>query len=183
MRKNADEISLSEERLEDEKARLESLESNANKRVKDLDNKKASIRTETVNIENLKQELIESGLLDANGQNITDEFQLKGVAREIHSEIKRMDDLIKANTGGAREINSGLAAAHQERSQAQQERDRLSGKIKYLDTPRSQKMEKLKEREADTFQAVTWIQNNSQKFKQAVFEPVALEINVEDKRY
>ena len=176
-------MEVSEERLEEEKTKLDSLESNAKKRVKELDRKKASIRTDTVDIENLKQELIEAGVFDANGHTIKDERLQKGEFGKILSELNRMKDLIHANMNRASEVSSGLHVAHKERSLVQQDRDRLSGKIKSLDDFRHQKLDKLKGRDEDTFKAVTWIQNNKQKFRNTVYEPVALEINVPDKRY
>lgn len=180
MKKICESICANEDRLENEKARLDSLESTVNKRLADLDKLKAGIRRETVTIENLKQELIEDGLLDSNGQ---DESCAKGRSAAISSELERINSLILENVNRTSEIHGIMSEAVNERNFIQQQRDKLLSTIKQLDDSRHQKMEQLNLKDQHTYEAVKWIQMNRAKFKQAVFEPVALEINVPDKRY
>jgi flagellar motility protein MotE (MotC chaperone) len=148
----------------------------------DLDKRNAYIRTETVNMENLKQELIEDGILDVNGQFIKDEKRLKGEAGKLYAEVTRIRNLSAENQYRASEIKSALDVANRERLQQLQTSDNLAAKLKSLDDSRQQKMDNLEQRSEDTYKAVSWIQSNKQKFKKTVFEPVALEINVLDKR-
>lgn len=180
LKKLCDSINASEERLYNEKAKLGSLESTINKRLQELDGLKIKNRREAVIIENLKQELIEDGLLDKDGK---DELKSRGKAAAIQSDKDRIKSLIDQNYERITEIQRSRGDAIQERTHVQQQRDKILQRLKQLDDSRHSKMEELRQRDEDTYNAVRWIQNNKSKFKNTVFDPVALEINVSDKRY
>jgi hypothetical protein len=48
---------------------------------------------------------------------------------------------------------------------------------------RKQRLEKLKERDPDTFKAVQWLEMNRDKFTGQVHEPVLLAMNLKDSNY
>lgn len=48
---------------------------------------------------------------------------------------------------------------------------------------RKQRLEKLRERDPDTFKAVQWLEKNRDKFTGQVHEPVLLAMNLKDTNY
>ncbi|KAG5440223.1 hypothetical protein PCANB_001793 [Pneumocystis canis] len=61
--------------------------------------------------------------------------------------------------------------------------DQAQNRLAYLDNIREQRLQWLKQNDRDVFDAVTWLSNNRNKFKDHVYEPVYLEINVKDLKY
>jgi chromosome segregation ATPase len=56
-------------------------------------------------------------------------------------------------------------------------------RLQDLQNVRKQRLEKLKEKDLDTFKAVQWLEENRDKFMGPVYEPMLLEINIKDPRY
>jgi hypothetical protein len=52
-----------------------------------------------------------------------------------------------------------------------------------LQNVRKQRLEKLKERDLDTYKAVEWLAKNRDRFTGNVYEPIVLEMNVKDPGY
>lgn len=52
-----------------------------------------------------------------------------------------------------------------------------------LDNIREQRLQWLKQNDRDVYDAVIWLSNNRNKFKDHVYDPVYLEINVKDLKY
>ncbi|KAG5520093.1 hypothetical protein PMAC_001169 [Pneumocystis sp. 'macacae'] len=59
----------------------------------------------------------------------------------------------------------------------------VQNKLSDLDNIREQRLEWLKQNDRDTYDAVIWLSNNRDKFKDYVYEPVYLEVNVKDLKY
>ena len=174
-------ISVSDGRLYDEKSNITSLESKVNKRVAEIDSLKANIRRETLTVENMLQELIEDGVLNDDGQN---ESVPKGKVAQLISEQDRIKAILLENINHISELHRQRSEATNDRNRIQQQRDRIANNLNNLDDSRHQKLQQFNSsRDRDTYEAVRWLQANKMKFKQAVFEPVALEINVADKKY
>lgn len=56
-------------------------------------------------------------------------------------------------------------------------------RLQDLQNVRKQRLEKLKEKDLDTFKAVQWLEENRDRFTGPVYEPMLLEINIKDPRY
>jgi len=52
-----------------------------------------------------------------------------------------------------------------------------------LQNVRKQRLEKLREKDLDTYKAVQWLEKNRDRFTGNVYEPILLELNVRDSRY
>uniref|UniRef100_A0A8C0LRT0 Structural maintenance of chromosomes protein 5 n=1 Tax=Canis lupus dingo TaxID=286419 RepID=A0A8C0LRT0_CANLU len=62
------------------------------------------------------------------------------------------------------------------------EKERKSDNIVRFDNLMNQKEDKLRQRYRDTYDAVLWLRNNRDKFKQRVCEPIMLTINMKDNK-
>ena len=55
----------------------------------------------------------------------------------------------------------------------------VSGRIKELEDMNNQRMKYLRERYRDTFNAVMWLRNNKDKFKDTIHEPILLQVRIQ----
>ncbi|KAM4876295.1 structural maintenance of chromosomes protein 5 isoform 2-T2 [Thomomys bottae] len=69
-----------------------------------------------------------------------------------------------------------------EREALEKEKQNVDGHITCFDNLMHQKEDKLRQRFRDTYDAVVWLRNNRDKFKQRVCEPIMLTINVKDNK-
>ncbi|KTW32059.1 DNA repair ATPase SMC5 [Pneumocystis jirovecii RU7] len=61
--------------------------------------------------------------------------------------------------------------------------NQVQNKLYDLDNIREQRLQWLKQNDRDVYDAVIWLSNNRNKFKDHVYDPVYLEINVKDLKY
>ena len=52
-----------------------------------------------------------------------------------------------------------------------------------MENVRSQRLDMLQRRDRDTFSAIQWLRENQQLFRQPILEPVAVLVNIKDRRY
>ncbi|XP_048188729.1 structural maintenance of chromosomes protein 5 isoform X2 [Perognathus longimembris pacificus] len=69
-----------------------------------------------------------------------------------------------------------------ERETLEKEKQNVDGHIIRFDNLMHQKEDKLRQRFRDTYDAVLWLRNNRDKFKQRVCEPIMLTINMKDNK-
>lgn len=55
--------------------------------------------------------------------------------------------------------------------------------LKKLGDMRKQRLEKVRQRNRDVYEAVIWLQENQHRFKQPILEPIMLQVNVRDQAY
>lgn len=75
---------------------------------------------------------------------------------------------------------SEIIDKHKERETLEKERKSVNDQIVQFDNLMNQKEDKLRQRYRDTYDAVLWLRNNRDKFKQRVYEPIMLMINMKD---
>ncbi|XP_068408421.1 structural maintenance of chromosomes protein 5 isoform X3 [Eschrichtius robustus] len=71
---------------------------------------------------------------------------------------------------------------HRERETLEKEKKSVDDHIVRFDNLMNQKEDKLRQRYRDTYDAVLWLRNNRDKFKQRVCEPIMLTINMKDNK-
>lgn len=59
----------------------------------------------------------------------------------------------------------------------------LSESLQDLQDVRTQRLEKLREKDPDTYKAVQWLESNRSRFRGSVYDPILLEMNLKDPRY
>ncbi|XP_044121859.1 structural maintenance of chromosomes protein 5 isoform X2 [Neovison vison] len=69
-----------------------------------------------------------------------------------------------------------------EKESLEKERKSVGDNIVRFDNLMNQKEDKLRQRYRDTYDAVLWLRNNRDKFKQRVYEPIMLTINMKDNK-
>ncbi|XP_027795950.1 structural maintenance of chromosomes protein 5 isoform X2 [Marmota flaviventris] len=69
-----------------------------------------------------------------------------------------------------------------ERETLEKEKKNVDDHIQRFDNLMNQKEDKLRQRYRDTYDAVLWLRNNRDKFKQRVCEPIMLTINMKDNK-
>ncbi|XP_045436088.1 structural maintenance of chromosomes protein 5 isoform X6 [Pipistrellus kuhlii] len=69
-----------------------------------------------------------------------------------------------------------------ERETLEKEKKSVNDQIVQFDNLLNQKEDKLRQRYRDTYDAVLWLRNNRDKFKQGVYEPIMLMINMKDNK-
>ncbi|XP_054439010.1 structural maintenance of chromosomes protein 5 isoform X2 [Pteronotus mesoamericanus] len=75
---------------------------------------------------------------------------------------------------------SEIIDKHKDRETLEKERKSVNDKIIQFDNLMNQKEDKLRQRYRDTYDAVLWLRHNRDKFKQRVYEPIMLTINMKD---
>lgn len=74
-----------------------------------------------------------------------------------------------------RELCEGeIIDKHKERETLEKEKKSVNDQIVQFDNLMNQKEDKLRQRYRDTYDAVLWLRNNRDKFKQGVYEPIML---------
>ncbi|KAM5261465.1 structural maintenance of chromosomes protein 5 isoform 3-T3 [Hipposideros larvatus] len=71
---------------------------------------------------------------------------------------------------------------YKERDTLEKEKKSVNDQIVQFDNLMNQKEDKLRQRYRDTYDAVLWLRNNRDKFKQGVYEPIMLMINMKDNK-
>ncbi|KAM9641910.1 structural maintenance of chromosomes protein 5 isoform 2-T2 [Trichechus inunguis] len=77
---------------------------------------------------------------------------------------------------------SEIIDKRRERETLEKEKKSVCDLIKRFDNLMNQKEDKLRQRYRDTYDAVLWLRNNREKFKQRVCEPIMLTINMKDNK-
>ncbi|XP_066113209.1 structural maintenance of chromosomes protein 5 isoform X2 [Saccopteryx bilineata] len=77
---------------------------------------------------------------------------------------------------------SEIVDKHKERETLEKEKKSVNDQIVQFDNLLNQKEFKLRQRYRDTYDAVLWLRSNKDKFKQGVYEPIMLTINMKDNK-
>ncbi|KAM8803761.1 structural maintenance of chromosomes protein 5 isoform 2-T2 [Rhynchonycteris naso] len=77
---------------------------------------------------------------------------------------------------------SEIVDKHKERETLEKEKKGVNDQIVQFDNLLNQKEFKLRQRYRDTYDAVLWLRSNKDKFKQGVYEPIMLTINMKDNK-
>ncbi|XP_008568269.1 PREDICTED: structural maintenance of chromosomes protein 5 [Galeopterus variegatus] len=93
----------------------------------------------------------------------------------ITNDLRRIQD--------EKEVCEGeIIDKQRERESLEKEKKSVHDHIVRFDSLMNQKEDKLRQRYRDTYDAVLWLRNNRDKFKQRVFEPIMLMINMKDNK-
>ncbi|XP_042555282.1 structural maintenance of chromosomes protein 5 isoform X2 [Dipodomys spectabilis] len=155
--------------------------------------KQELIEKKDKNIEDLQQELIVK-------QNAEHDLQrrisnARKMIEDLQNELKTAENCenlqpqIDAITNDLRRIQDekGLCEGEiidkrRERETLEKEKQNVDGHITRFDNLMHQKEDKLRQRFRDTYDAVLWLRNNRDKFRQRVCEPIMLTINMKDNK-
>lgn len=94
---------------------------------------------------------------------------------DITNDLRRVQDEKES-------CESEIIDKHKERETLEKEKRSVHEQIVQFDNLMNQKEDKLRQRYRDTYDAVLWLRNNRDKFKQRVYEPIMLTINMKDNK-
>jgi len=135
-------------------------------------------------IESKKRDLIEKGIIDENGEELTS----KGNQNDKSTELGRIQFELeeKAQTlfdidSEVRSIQSREQEIRQQNIVYNEEIDRIRRQLSDLDNIRNQRLNLLQRFHNPTFNAYQWLEKNRNMFNMKVFAPVVIEINPKNK--
>lgn len=165
---------------QDQRAALESLAINARERAKKLSRLETDITRKEVTLEEMEQSLQEDGVITQNGQvQIEPSGRLAKVVAGIEEKVNAVKDIV-LKIG---EIHDQLRDAKSEEYQVLRRKNQLTDQLSKLDDSRNRKLQSLNNQyNQDTYKAIMWLSENRSRFREKVFEPILLEINVTDKK-
>uniref|UniRef100_A0A452R2U6 Structural maintenance of chromosomes protein 5 n=1 Tax=Ursus americanus TaxID=9643 RepID=A0A452R2U6_URSAM len=107
---------------------------------------------------------------------------------DLQNELKSAENCenlqpqIDAITNDLRRVQDEKALCEGEVIDKRGEKESVGDNIVRFDNLMNQKEDKLRQRYRDTYDAVLWLRNNRDKFKQRVCEPIMLTINMKDNK-
>ncbi|EMR11466.1 hypothetical protein PNEG_00481 [Pneumocystis murina B123] len=127
-------------------------------------------------IKELKETIayMESRISDKPSENYMDDIldklnEVNGHLKMVRKELQDLNIIIGEHMNRVKESKVALK--------------QVQNKLDDLDNVREQRLQWLKQNDRDVFDAVIWLSNNRNKFKDHVYEPVYLEISVRDLKY
>ncbi|KAH8548434.1 P-loop containing nucleoside triphosphate hydrolase protein [Umbelopsis sp. PMI_123] len=148
--------------ISDSKSKILTIKQRAEPRAQTIADLKATIqRLETI---------LAVGPPDADTSQIQLEIdELSSRSREIVDDLSEVVDSQRDHERQSRKIDQAV--------------DIKKRQLADLQNVRKQRLEKLKERDLDTYKAVEWLAKNRDRFTGNVYEPIVLEMNVKDPGY
>ncbi|XP_048583434.1 structural maintenance of chromosomes protein 5 [Nematostella vectensis] len=117
------------------------------------------------------------------------ERQIQGYETELERlpDPAELQPKIEEISGNARQLNRQITALQQEGQQLNRNREQLKlqardiqSRLHRLEDMRNQRLELLRTRFKDTYNAVMWLRDNQDKFSQPVHEPIMLQVNMKN---
>jgi structural maintenance of chromosomes protein 5 len=126
----------------------------------------------------MTENMLKRGLIDENGARRTGP-ELQSINEELESYQEELDE-IKLKV---RRHRSEVDELSNDSMSLRRQRESIARQMTGLNDVRNQRMAFLEKNDSHLFQATTWLQQNRDKFRQQVFDPVMLELNMKDPRY
>ncbi|KAM4051604.1 structural maintenance of chromosomes protein 5 isoform 2-T2 [Anomaloglossus baeobatrachus] len=111
--------------------------------------------------------------------------ELKSLANQdsLQPEIDSIARELRSIQDEKSNVESDMSDVRMERQNLEREKREKSNRIKQFDNLLNLKEEKLQKRFADTYNAVLWLRENKERFKNHVCLPIMLEINVKNHQH
>nr|XP_033780573.1 structural maintenance of chromosomes protein 5 [Geotrypetes seraphini] len=147
---------------------------------KQIDDVQHSLRMKRDEESNREKRIITTHKMIEDWQN---ELNTIGNCEHLQPEIDSLNTELRSIQEDKVNIDSEISDLNQERYYLEKEIISNTNRIKQLDNLMNLKEEKLRGRFRDTYNAVLWLRENSNRFKQSVCKPIMLEINMKDQRH
>ncbi|KAG8455241.1 hypothetical protein GDO86_001439 [Hymenochirus boettgeri] len=173
VREKANEIKETSQKCKQKQDDLERKDTEINNIQHSLGMKRAEEQDRQKKISNI-QKMIEDW---------TNELSTIGNQEDLQPEINRIENEIRHIQNERANNESEMSDIKMERQSLEREKRDKSNRITQLDNLMNLKEEKLRKMFSDTYNAVVWLKENSDKFKKCVCKPIMLEINVKDQNH
>lgn len=114
----------------------------------------------------------------ASERGLGPEPEVQGEIEELNAQIQRLNQASRADRNEAESLKTYLDTKKSEHLRKKEEIERLDSEIGRLSDFKTARMQVLKQRNPDAYDAVMWLKDNRDKFEKPVFNPVFLEVQV-----
>ncbi|XP_028349687.1 structural maintenance of chromosomes protein 5 isoform X4 [Physeter macrocephalus] len=115
-------------------------------------------------------------------EDLQNELKTKENCENLQPEIDAITNDLRRVQDEKALCEGEIIDKRRERETLEKEKKSVDDHIVRFDNLMNQKEDKLRQRYRDTYDAVLWLRNNRDKFKQRVFEPIMLTINMKDNK-
>ena len=161
---------------------LNGLEKKRREQQRELDKKKAILEKLVDELEPLRKQVYENGMINAQGEPLIQD-EPRGRYAEIQKEEQELHTLLSSIQEQITAVRDRQTNLHNDASRCRQKLESKDMEIQRLNSVEGRKLDVLRNKAGPTFQAYTWLQQNQDKFKMPVIGPVCLVLNVKDTRY
>nr|XP_055206746.1 structural maintenance of chromosomes protein 5 isoform X6 [Gorilla gorilla gorilla] len=194
VRQEYEEVKLVRDRVKEEVRKLKEGQIPITRRIEEMENERHNLEARIKEkIEELQQALIvkQNEELDRQRRIGNTRKMIEDLQNELKTteNCENLQPQIDAITNDLRRIQDEKALCEgeiidkrRERETLEKEKKSVDDHIVRFDNLMNQKEEKLRQRFRDTYDAVLWLRNNRDKFKQRVCEPIMLTINMKDNK-
>ncbi|XP_047278995.1 structural maintenance of chromosomes protein 5 isoform X11 [Homo sapiens] len=194
VRQEYEEVKLVRDRVKEEVRKLKEGQIPVTCRIEEMENERHNLEARIKEkIEELQQALIvkQNEELDRQRRIGNTRKMIEDLQNELKTteNCENLQPQIDAITNDLRRIQDEKALCEgeiidkrRERETLEKEKKSVDDHIVRFDNLMNQKEDKLRQRFRDTYDAVLWLRNNRDKFKQRVCEPIMLTINMKDNK-
>ncbi|KAJ3144260.1 Structural maintenance of chromosomes protein 5 [Geranomyces variabilis] len=156
---------------------IQKRERNKAKRIEDF---KADIAKMETQIDRLKAQLVEKGILDGEG---TSQGAAGGELAELQRQIEAKNVELRAIGEAFTILRNQESEINEEGGQLRMHKERLYNELQGLDNVRNQRLQLIRQDNPQTYEATMWLRENQHRFEKKVFEPICLEVNAKNAAY
>jgi len=102
---------------------------------------------------------------------------------EINKKIEEISGQLRELQNLTQEVQVEIKSDKDEIKKLTTDTNNVQRKLEQLENTQNQRLENLKREQRDTYNAVTWLREHRDLFKDEVYEPIVLTINVKNPRY
>uniref|UniRef100_A0A671EF33 Structural maintenance of chromosomes protein 5 n=1 Tax=Rhinolophus ferrumequinum TaxID=59479 RepID=A0A671EF33_RHIFE len=194
VRQEYEEVKLARDRVKDEVRKLKEGQIPMTRRIEDMETQRHNLEARIkAKIEELQQALTVKQNEEHDRQRRIS--NTRKMIEDLQNELKTTENCVNlqpqidAITNDLRRVQDKkelcegeIIDKHKERETLEKEKKSVNDQIVQFDNLMNQKEDKLRQRYRDTYDAVLWLRNNRDKFKQGVYEPIMLTINMKDNK-
>lgn len=107
----------------------------------------------------------------------------ENLMNDILDELNEASNCVKKVKKELQDLNITIGEHMKEIKESKVTLNHVLNKLSDLDNVREQRLQWLKRNDPDVFDAIIWLSNNRNKFKDYVYDPVYLEVSVKDLKY
>ncbi|KAJ3158631.1 Structural maintenance of chromosomes protein 5 [Geranomyces michiganensis] len=176
----SDALEAAEGQNDDLQRQLTGLQKREKEKAKRRESQKAEIVRLETQLDRLKAQLVEKGILDAEG---TSQGATGGELAELQRQIEAKNVELRAVGEAFMLLTQQENEINEEARQLRAQKERLYNELQGLDNVRTQRLQLIRRENPQTYEATMWVRENQHLFEKKVFEPVCLEINAKNPAY
>uniref|UniRef100_A0A8C0LPS6 Structural maintenance of chromosomes protein 5 n=1 Tax=Canis lupus dingo TaxID=286419 RepID=A0A8C0LPS6_CANLU len=190
VRQEYEEVKLARDRVKEEVRKLKEGQIPMTRRIEEIERQEKTISRTILSLFYQIEELQQALTVKQNEEHDRQRriSNTRKMIEDLQNELKTTENCenlqpqIDAITNDLRRVQDEKALCEGEVIDKRGEKESVGDNIVRFDNLMNQKEDKLRQRYRDTYDAVLWLRNNRDKFKQRVCEPIMLTINMKDNK-